>query len=118
MTTVETLDALHRRLTGDLARPGEDAYARLTAGFNAAVTATPAVVVEARDARDVAETVRFAAASGRAVAVQTTLARLTAIAAHHDPAHVFRTGQVPVRGRPASDHRIRDDQRGSTSSHR
>nr|WP_221377248.1 FAD-binding oxidoreductase [Actinoplanes polyasparticus] len=71
-TAVETFEALRRRLTGALAVPGEPLHAELATGFNVAIAATPAAVVEARDARDVAETVRFAAATGRAVAVQAT----------------------------------------------
>ncbi|WP_250030196.1 FAD-binding oxidoreductase [Paractinoplanes maris] len=71
-TAVASFEALRRRLTGALAEPGEPLYAELTPGFNVAITATPAAVVEARDARDVAEAVRFAAATGRAVAVQAT----------------------------------------------
>ncbi|MGK5685154.1 FAD-binding oxidoreductase [Actinoplanes sp. URMC 104] len=73
MTTVATpVASLRPRLTGALALPGEPLYAELTAGFNVAITATPAAVVEARDAQDVAEAVRFAAATGRSVAVQAT----------------------------------------------
>ncbi|MCY1141048.1 FAD-binding oxidoreductase [Actinoplanes sp. Pm04-4] len=71
-TAVETFEALRRRLTGALAVPGEPLYAALTAGFNVAIAATPAAVVEARDAQDVVEAVRFAATTGRAVAVQAT----------------------------------------------
>ncbi|WP_433383503.1 FAD-binding oxidoreductase [Actinoplanes sp. CA-142083] len=66
------IDALRRRLTGKITIKGDDAYAGLTAAFNLAVTASPAVIVEARDAQDVAEAVRFASAEGLAVAVQAT----------------------------------------------
>jgi FAD/FMN-containing dehydrogenase len=64
--------ALRRRLAGTLALPGEDAYSRLSSPWNLAWTTSPAVVVEARNAQDVVESVRFAAASGRQVAVQAT----------------------------------------------
>ncbi|XVV08298.1 FAD-binding oxidoreductase [Actinoplanes sp. CA-131856] len=67
-----TVDDLARSLTGTVAWPGEPLYARLTAGFNAAITATPAAVVEARDPQDVVAAVRFAAATGHPVAVQAT----------------------------------------------
>ncbi|MEV4349805.1 FAD-binding oxidoreductase [Actinoplanes sp. NPDC049596] len=56
----------------DLARPGEPRYNELTAGFNAAIVAKPAAVVEARDPQDVVAAVRFAASTGHAVAVQAT----------------------------------------------
>ncbi|GID27816.1 FAD-binding oxidoreductase [Paractinoplanes brasiliensis] len=71
-TAVESFDTLRRRLTGALALPGDPRYTELTAGFNVAITAKPAAVVEARDAQDVAEAVRFAAATGRAAGVQAT----------------------------------------------
>ncbi|MCO8275890.1 FAD-binding oxidoreductase [Actinoplanes sp. TRM 88003] len=71
-TAVDTIEALKARLTGTLAMPGEPLYDELTSGFNVAIRATPAAVVEAADARDVAEAVRFAGATGRAVAVQAT----------------------------------------------
>jgi FAD/FMN-containing dehydrogenase len=67
-----TTDALRRGLSGPVAVPGDEAYARLTAGFNLAVTATPALIVEAHDARDVAAAVRYAAGEGLPVAVQAT----------------------------------------------
>ncbi|SNY52853.1 FAD-binding oxidoreductase [Paractinoplanes atraurantiacus] len=67
-----TVDDLARSLTGTVAWPGEPLYAALTAGFNAAITATPAAVVEARDAQDVVTAVRYAASTGRPIAVQAT----------------------------------------------
>ncbi|MET0416066.1 MAG: FAD-binding oxidoreductase [Actinoplanes sp.] len=70
--TVEQFDTLRRRLTGALATPGDPLYARLATGFNVAVTAAPAAVVEARDSQDVVEAVLFAADHGMAVAVQAT----------------------------------------------
>ncbi|GIF00679.1 FAD-binding oxidoreductase [Paractinoplanes rishiriensis] len=73
MTTyVPDLDTLRGRLTGAVALPGDDLYASLTSGFNLAVRPTPAVVVQALDAQDVAEAVRYAGAAGLAVAVQAT----------------------------------------------
>ena len=71
-SAVEPFDTLRSRLSGALATPGEPQYARLVTGFNAAIAATPAAVVEAADAQDVVEAVRFAAATGRAVTVQAT----------------------------------------------
>ncbi|GAB2570564.1 FAD-linked oxidase [Paractinoplanes abujensis] len=71
-TAVESFDTLRRKLTGALALPGDPLYAELATGFNVAITAKPAAVVEARDAQDVAEAVRFAAATGRAAGVQAT----------------------------------------------
>src|SRR3982750_2486609 len=52
--------------------PGDDAYARLAAGFNVAVPATPAMIVEARDAEDVARAVRYAGEHGLPAAVRAT----------------------------------------------
>ncbi|WP_433291456.1 FAD-binding oxidoreductase [Actinoplanes sp. CA-030573] len=66
------LETLRRRLSGTIATPGEDGYARLAAAYNMAVTATPALIVEARDAQDVVEAVRFAGEHGLPVAVQAT----------------------------------------------
>ncbi|MEU8240021.1 FAD-binding oxidoreductase [Actinoplanes missouriensis] len=66
------MDSLRRRLTGELVEPADPRYAELTAGFNAAITATPAAVVEARDPQDVVEAVTFAAGAGIPVAVQAT----------------------------------------------
>jgi FAD/FMN-containing dehydrogenase len=65
-----SFDSLSRRVP--LALPGDDRYARLAMPFNTAVTTTPTAVAEARDAEDVAEAVRFAAAAGLPVAVQAT----------------------------------------------
>lgn len=71
-TATTSYDALRRRLTGALALPGDEFYDRLRTPWNVAVAPTPAAVVEARDAQDVVAAVRFAAASGLAVAVQAT----------------------------------------------
>ncbi|MBU2665095.1 FAD-binding oxidoreductase [Actinoplanes bogorensis] len=84
-------EALRRRLTGAPALPGDALYAQLATGFNVAITAKPAAVVEARDAQDVAETVRFAAATGRAVAVQATGHGL---ADTYDEAILVHTGRL------------------------
>lgn len=66
------LAQLRRRLTGALAVPGDELYTRLATPWNVAVPTSPAAVVEARDAQDVVEAVRFAASAGLAVAVQAT----------------------------------------------
>ncbi|GAA2355941.1 FAD-binding oxidoreductase [Dactylosporangium salmoneum] len=65
-------DQLRRRLTGAVALPGDPRYAQLSTPWNVAVSATPAAVVEARNAQDVIEAVRFAAEAGLPVAVQAT----------------------------------------------
>lgn len=65
-----SFDSLSRQVP--LVLPGDDSYARLATPFNTAVTTTPAAVVEASNAEDVAEAVRFAAAAGLPVAVQAT----------------------------------------------
>lgn len=90
-TAVESFDVLRNRLSGALATPGDPLYAALTTGFNLAVTPTPAAVVEARDARDVAEAIRFGAETGRAVAVQATG---HGIASTLDDAILVHTGRL------------------------
>jgi FAD/FMN-containing dehydrogenase len=67
-----SFDALSRRLAGTLAINGDPMYGRLATGFNLAITPTPAAVVEALDARDVVESVRFAASAGLPIGVQAT----------------------------------------------
>lgn len=67
-----SFDALSRRLAGTFATDGDPMYGRLATGFNLAITPTPAAVVEALDARDVVEAVRFAASTGLPVGVQAT----------------------------------------------
>jgi FAD binding domain len=52
--------------------PGEPDYDRLAPAYNLAIPSTPAAVVPARDADDVAAVVRFAAGAGLPVAVQST----------------------------------------------
>jgi FAD binding domain len=64
-------DALPQRITGVVAFPEEDAYQRSTP-WNLAVPVKPCAVVFASNARDVDETVRFAAERGLTVAVQAT----------------------------------------------
>ena len=62
---------LRSLVEGAVALPSDPAYARC-APWNVAVAVEPAVVVFARSARDVAETVRFAASVGCTVAVAAT----------------------------------------------
>lgn len=66
------LDSLAQRLSGTLAMPGDEAYTRLATPWNVAVQTHPVAVVEARNVRDIAEAVRYAASAGHAVAVQAT----------------------------------------------
>ncbi|MBM2615953.1 FAD-binding oxidoreductase [Actinoplanes sp. LDG1-06] len=87
----ESFDLLRRRLTGSLALPGDTLYAALATGYNVAITAKPAAVVEARDAHDVAEAVRFAAGTGRAAGVQATGHGL---ADTYDDAILVHTGRL------------------------
>ena len=68
--TAEFTD-LRARVEGAVALPSDPAYARC-APWNVAVAMEPAAVVFARSARDVAETVRFAASVGYTVAVTAT----------------------------------------------
>ncbi|SIS04436.1 FAD-binding oxidoreductase [Williamsia sterculiae] len=65
------LTVLSGIITGTVALPGEPGYDRCTP-WNVAVPVTPAAVISAANATDVAETVRFARAAGLRVAVQTT----------------------------------------------
>jgi FAD/FMN-containing dehydrogenase len=62
---------LRARVEGAVALPTDPAYARC-APWNVAAVVEPAAVVYARSARDVAETVRFAASVGDTVAVAAT----------------------------------------------
>ena len=66
------LDALRAQLGGSLATPGDAAYDALRASWNLTFDQRPAVVVEAADADDVVAALRFAAAHGLTVAVQST----------------------------------------------
>lgn len=60
---------LRQQLTGTLAFPGEAGY-ELCAPWNQSVTVSPAAVVAAADAEDVAAAVRWASSTGLRVAVQ------------------------------------------------
>lgn len=71
-TADHVLDLLGRRLAGAVHRPGSDGYGRLATPFNLAVPVRPLAVVEAREARDVVEAVRFARRHGLQVGVQAT----------------------------------------------
>ncbi|MCW0215620.1 MAG: FAD-binding oxidoreductase [Pseudonocardia sp.] len=59
-------------VTGPVLLPGDGGYAEEAAGFNAAYSPSPDVVVGATTAADVAAAVRFAGRTGRKVAVQAT----------------------------------------------
>lgn len=63
---------LRRRVDGAVICPGEEGYDAARTGFNLAVDQHPSVIVVAATADDVAEAVRFAAFTDRAVAVQAT----------------------------------------------
>ena len=62
---------LRQKLVGTLAFPGEAGY-ELSAPWNQSVTASPAAVVAAANAEDIAAAVRWAASNGLRVAVQST----------------------------------------------
>ncbi|AIY02232.1 hypothetical protein ART_2633 [Arthrobacter sp. PAMC 25486] len=65
-------ETLRRNLSGPLYEPGEPAFSELATPWNIAVSTSPAAVVEAANAQDVVEAVRFAAANGLPVTVQAT----------------------------------------------
>jgi len=69
---LESVSSLDDLVHGTVWRPGDQDYAGRTAGFNLAVTHSPALVVAAADADDVAAAVRYAASAGLPVAVQAT----------------------------------------------
>ncbi|CAN3127894.1 FAD-binding oxidoreductase [Mycobacterium sp. smrl_JER01] len=71
LTRTEALHALRDQVTTHVALPGEPGYERCTP-WNVAAPVTPAAVVLATSAQDVAGTVRFAAAEGFTVTVQAT----------------------------------------------
>jgi FAD/FMN-containing dehydrogenase len=72
MTLVSVADdALASRITGTVALPGDPDYQRITP-WNVAVAVAPCAAVFPTSARDVAETVRYAAERGLTVAVQGT----------------------------------------------
>ena len=60
------------QLTGTVHRPGDPGYDAALTGYQLAVVHAPAVVVQARSADDVATAVRYAAAEGLGVVVQST----------------------------------------------
>jgi FAD/FMN-containing dehydrogenase len=68
-TTTTELDAT---VAGPVLEPGDPGYADEVASFNLTFRATPAVVVGATSSADVAAAVRYAARTGRRVAVQST----------------------------------------------
>ncbi|HSU07925.1 MAG TPA: FAD-dependent oxidoreductase, partial [Pseudonocardia sp.] len=68
-TTTAELDAT---VAGPVLEPGDPGYAEEVASFSLTFTAAPAVVVGATSADDVAAAVRYAARTGRRVAVQST----------------------------------------------
>ncbi|RZT83887.1 FAD/FMN-containing dehydrogenase [Pseudonocardia sediminis] len=73
MTTfVPALAALTAAVAGPVLEPTDPGYAEEVSGFNAAYLPSPAVVVGATCAADVAAAVRHAAATGRRIAVQAT----------------------------------------------
>src|SRR3954470_13817070 len=88
-TTLPDLDLLRGRLPGELAGPGEPGY-ELATPWNVAVPVTPAAVVLAGSADDVAETVRFAAGRDLRVAVPRP---------GHGPPPIGRDGLVVPPGR-------------------
>ncbi len=59
-------------VAGPVLQPGDDGYAEETAPFNQAYAVSPAVVVGATSAEDVAAAVRWAARAGLRVSVQAT----------------------------------------------
>jgi FAD/FMN-containing dehydrogenase len=68
-TTTAELDAT---VAGPVLEPGDPGYAEEVASFSLTFTAAPAVVVGATSTGDVAAAVRYAARTGRRVAVQST----------------------------------------------
>lgn len=64
--------ALAARVAGPVLAPGDDAYAAEVAGFNLALTPSPALVVGAGSTEDVAEAVRFGRERGLRVGVLAT----------------------------------------------
>ncbi len=72
LTTAGTTAELAAAVAGPVFEPGDAGYAEEVAGFNAAYAPSPAVVVGATSAQDVAAAVRYAAGVDRRVAVQAT----------------------------------------------
>jgi FAD/FMN-containing dehydrogenase len=59
-------------LTGRVLLPGDDGYTEASQGWNRSLPSSPALVVEAADAADVAAAIRWAAAEGVPVGVMAT----------------------------------------------
>jgi FAD/FMN-containing dehydrogenase len=72
LTSTPAVAELAATVAGPVLVPGDDGYAAEVASFNTAVAASPAVVVGATCADDVAAAVKWAQASGRRVSVQST----------------------------------------------
>ncbi|GAA4536797.1 FAD-binding oxidoreductase [Amycolatopsis samaneae] len=72
MTRVSEITTLAGQVRGPVFQPGQDGYAEEVAGFQTGVPSSPAVVVGATEADDVAAAVRYAAAHGLPVVVQST----------------------------------------------
>ena len=65
------VEALRKRLAGDLVLPQDGSYDGVRKVWNAAYDRYPAVIVRARDAADVAQAVRFARRQGAPLAVRS-----------------------------------------------
>lgn len=65
-------ETLRNNLSGPLYEPGRPGYSELATPWNMAVTTRPAAVVEAASAKDVVESLKFAAANNLPVTVQAT----------------------------------------------
>jgi FAD/FMN-containing dehydrogenase len=70
--TPSALDDLARRLPGQVVLPGEPTWDRARQAWNLAIDQHPLAVVLPRDAEDVADVVRVAAANGLRIALQAT----------------------------------------------
>jgi FAD/FMN-containing dehydrogenase len=64
------LDALAARVSGQVVRPGDDGYEDARHVYNAMIDARPAAVVRCTSTEDVVATVRYAADSGKALAIR------------------------------------------------
>ncbi|MGZ4509645.1 MAG: FAD-binding oxidoreductase, partial [Blastococcus sp.] len=64
------LDTLVSRVAGSVVRPGDEAYEDARHVYNGMIDARPAAVVRCSTAADVAATVRYAAESGKGLAVR------------------------------------------------
>lgn len=72
MSVIDRLADLRARVRGAVTTPGDPGWDDARQAWNLAVDQHPALVVEAADADDIAETVRFAREAGLQVAVQGT----------------------------------------------